>query len=453
MMTELAIPPIQLARCTYLRAVVSFFLAMLFLLASASVLRAATVTATWNPNPESDIAGYRLLYGTQSGNYTTTIDVGNVTTYVATVVGGKTYFFVVQAYDTSGLTSPNSTEVSVTVPPGPAPILTSLNPAVGAVGTPVTIIGTGFGATQGASTVTFNGVAATPTSWSATSIVVPVPTGATTGNVVVTVDGGVSSGLAFTVGLPPTVTSLSPTSGPVGTSVTITGTNFGATQGTSTVKFNGTTATPTSWSATSIAVPVPSGATTGNVVVTVGGLASNGVSFTVTVAPSITSLSPTSGPVATSVTVTGTNFGATQGTSTVKFNGTTATPTSWSTTSIVVPVPAGATTGNVVVTVGGQASNGSAFTVKPAITTLAPTSGVVGTSVTITGTTFGATQGASTVTFNGTSATPTSWSATSIVVPVPAGATTGNVVVTVSGQASNGSSFTVKPAITTLAPT
>ena len=67
--------------------------------------------------------------------------------------------------------------------------------------------------------------------------------------------------------------------------MTITGTNFGATQGTSTVTFNGTTATPTSWSATSIVVPVPAGATTGNVVVTVGGLASNGVSFTVTVPP------------------------------------------------------------------------------------------------------------------------------------------------------------------------
>src|SRR5260370_31252720 len=70
---------------------------------------------------------------------------------------------------------------------------------------------------------------------------------------------------------PPSISSLSPTSGPVGTSVTITGANFGATLGTSTVTFNGKAATPTSWSATSIVVPVPTGATTGNVVVTVGG--------------------------------------------------------------------------------------------------------------------------------------------------------------------------------------
>ena len=47
----------------------------------------------------------------------------------------------------------------------------------------------------------------------------------------------------------------------------------------------------------------------------------------------------------------------------MKFNGTAGTPTSWSATSIVVPVPSGATTGNVVVTVGGVASNGVSFSV------------------------------------------------------------------------------------------
>ena len=101
--------------------------------------------------------------------------------------------------------------------------------------------------------------------------------------------------------------------------------------------------------------------------------ASNGVgtpanqSFTLTVnlvaAPSIANLSTTSGPVGTPVTIAGTNFGAAQGTSTVTFNGTAATPTIWSPTSIVAPVPGGATTGNVVVTVGGQASNGLTFSV------------------------------------------------------------------------------------------
>ena len=93
---------------------------------------------------------------------------------------------------------------------------------------------------------------------------------------------------AGTGGSSPSITSLNPASGAVGTSVTITGANFGATQGSSTVKFNGTAGTPSSWSATSIVVPVPAGASTGNVVVTVGGVASNGVNFTVTTSGSIT---------------------------------------------------------------------------------------------------------------------------------------------------------------------
>jgi glucose/arabinose dehydrogenase/PKD repeat protein len=90
-------------------------------------------------------------------------------------------------------------------------------------------------------------------------------------------------------------------------------------------------------------------------------------------APSITSLNPTSGMVATPVTIAGANFGATPGASTVTFNGTVAAPTSWSATSVVVPVPAGATTGPVVVTVNGVASNGVTFSVTTGADTQTPT--------------------------------------------------------------------------------
>src|SRR5258707_2977321 len=243
----------------------------------------------------------------------------------------------------------------------------------------------------------------------------------------------------------PTITSLTPTSGAVGASVTIAGTNFGSSQGSGTGKFNGTTGTVTSWSESSMVATVPSGATTRNVVVNASGVNTNGKSFTVVAAPSIASLTPTSGAVGTSVTVAGSNFGTTQGSSTVKFNGTMATITSWGASSIAATVPSGASTGNVVVHASGVDSNGKSFTVvpTPSITSLSPASGTVGTSVTIAGTNFGSPQGTSTVKFNGTSATPTSWSATSIAVPVPIGATTGSVVVTVSGIASNGSTFTV----------
>jgi hypothetical protein len=168
----------------------------------------------------------------------------------------------------------------------------------------------------------------------------------------------------------PSITSVTPSSGPVGTSVTIAGSNFGSSQGSSTVTFNGTSAgTAPSWSATSITVNVPTGATTGNVVVTVGGVASSGVAFTVTTSagPNISTLDPTAGAVGTAVIISGSGFGSSQGTSTVTFNGTSAgTATNWSSTSISVKVPTGATTGPVVVTVGGVGSNGAPFTVTGA---------------------------------------------------------------------------------------
>jgi rhamnogalacturonyl hydrolase YesR len=72
-----------------------------------------------------------------------------------------------------------------------------------------------------------------------------------------------------------------------------------------------------------------------------------------------------SGTIDTVITITGTDFGAAQGTSTVAFNGVAAPVTSWSASSIVASVPGGATSGKVVVTVGGVASNGSPFTVDP----------------------------------------------------------------------------------------
>ena len=160
----------------------------------------------------------------------------------------------------------------------------------------------------------------------------------------------------------PIISSISPSSGLVGSIVTITGSNFGST---GTVTFNGVTAATNGWIATSLNATVPIGATSGGVVVTSGGLSSNPQAFTVTSIPSplITSLTPNMGPVDTVVTVAGSNFGGSIGTSTVTFNGIAASPTGWTPTSITVPVPPTATTGNVIVTVGGVASNPMTFTV------------------------------------------------------------------------------------------
>jgi IPT/TIG domain-containing protein len=166
----------------------------------------------------------------------------------------------------------------------PPPLIVGLTPPSGPVGTLVTISGSRFGSSG---TVTFNaGVDATSfLYYNSNQIGVYVPTGATTGNVVVSNAGGSSTGShVFTVTTlpPPTITSLTPNTGPVGTSVVIAGTNFGTAQNTSTVKFNGVAAPVTSWSPTSLTVTVPSTAMTGPVIVTVGGVASNSNTFTVT---------------------------------------------------------------------------------------------------------------------------------------------------------------------------
>src|ERR1044071_3482377 len=215
-----------------------------------------------------------------------------------------------------------------------APHISSLAPSAGAVGTSVTISGTAFGIATG--TVSFNGTAATVSSWSDTSIVVSVPTGATTGSVVVTANGVASNGVTFTVVPPPVVSSVSPLTGTAGTAVAISGSNFGAATGT--VKFNGTTASIASWSSTSISTSVPALTTSGGLVVTTSiGLASNSTSFTIPT-PNISNISPSTARAGTSVTISGTNFGSVAGTGT--FKGVAGSPPSWGHTQIVVAAPA-----------------------------------------------------------------------------------------------------------------
>jgi len=108
-----------------------------------------------------------------------------------------------------------------------------------------------------------------------------VPTNATSGPLTVVTPGGlITSGGSFTV--LPRVTGFSPSLGPVGTSVAITGTSFYSVNG---VTFNGVSATFTNVSATLVTTAVPFGAGTGPVAVsTPDGSGSSGTNFTVTTA-------------------------------------------------------------------------------------------------------------------------------------------------------------------------
>ena len=102
----------------------------------------------------------------------------------------------------------------------------------------------------------------------------------------------------------PTISSFTPSSGIVGTSVTISGTNFSSTLSSNTVKFNGTTASLSSGNTTQLIATVPSGASTGKITVTVGAnTATSASDFTITTPPStttwdlVTEYSNTQGPV------------------------------------------------------------------------------------------------------------------------------------------------------------
>jgi IPT/TIG domain/Laminin G domain len=229
----------------------------------------------------------------------------------------------------------------------------------------------------------------------------------------------------------PSVTGFTPTAGPVGSSVTITGSGFtGATD----VKFNDTSVGAGNYTVNSdaqITATVPSGASTGPISVTASGLTGTSSSiFTVTTTPTVSGFSPGSGWPGVSVTITGSSF---TGASAISFGGTNAGVfTVNSDTQITATVPSGANTGPISVTASGLTGTSSNdFTVvpepAPTITGFSPTSGPVGSSVTITGSAF---TGASAVSFNGTTASFTVNSDGQISATVPLGATDGPISVT-----------------------
>jgi hypothetical protein len=84
-------------------------------LAAVSSQAAQSVTLAWNPSSGPNLVGYRVREGTVSGTYTQTIDVGNNTSAtISNLASGATYYFVVSAYNTAGVESVPSNELSFT---------------------------------------------------------------------------------------------------------------------------------------------------------------------------------------------------------------------------------------------------------------------------------------------------------------------------------------------------
>ena len=416
--------------------------------------------------------GYKPGGGTVTATATLNYTPGGTTTAwtVAPDFSSFTGITGFQVSYTGGSNTGDGTFLSYAVAnaaaPAPAPTFTSITPTSGPTtgGTSVTITGTNF---TGATSVTFGGVAAASfTVNSSTQITATTPAGAAgITNVAITTPGGTATGTGVYTytAVAPTVTGISPSSGPTAgnTAVTITGTSF---TGATAVTIGGANCTGvTVVSATSITCTTPAGtAGAQNVAVTTAAGTGTGTGlYTYYAAPTVTGISPTGGPTTggTSVIITGTNF---TGATSVTIGGVAATSvTVNSATQITATTPAG-TAGAadvVVTTLGGTGTGTGLYTyyAAPTVTSISPTSGSTGggTSVTITGTNF---TGATSVTFGGTAANGvTVVNSTTITATTPAG-TAGavSVAVTTPGGTGTGTglyTYVASPSVTGISPT
>jgi hypothetical protein len=255
----------------------------------------------------------------------------------------------------------------------------------------------------------------------------------------------------------PTVTAFTPSSGPGGCVVQITGTNFTNPIVTD-VEFGNVNALDfVVKSDTEIWASAP-----GPGVVEVTNLSGSGFSATTFnaadpggCAPTADSFTPTCGPAGTDVTITGTNLMLDSSTGAVVlfspippgvFAPETTPATAPTLTSRTVDVPAGAGDGPITVaTTVDLGLTATQFDVGTCITEISPTSGAVGATVTITGVGF---QGATNVRFfNGIEAifqiVTNTETVDTITATVPFGAATGPITVVSPGGTATSADFTI----------
>ncbi|MGZ6449414.1 MAG: DUF4082 domain-containing protein, partial [Pseudobdellovibrionaceae bacterium] len=99
---------------------------LVFSIMGISISWAGQINLAWDANTQTEVVGYKVYYGTASGQYTQSLDVGNATTASVTgLTAGATYYFVVRDYSAGYASeSPSSNEVMGTVAatsPTPAP--------------------------------------------------------------------------------------------------------------------------------------------------------------------------------------------------------------------------------------------------------------------------------------------------------------------------------------------
>lgn len=97
---------------SYKNKIMNGLIVSIILFGSAPLLFADDAILSWDPSPDADIIGYKLYYGTDSGQYTESIDVGNTTSYTLSVVTPGMYYFAVTAYELDQHESSFSNEAS-----------------------------------------------------------------------------------------------------------------------------------------------------------------------------------------------------------------------------------------------------------------------------------------------------------------------------------------------------
>lgn len=311
------------------------------------------------------------------------------------------------------------------------------SPAVGAPGTSVHITGNNLGT---AVSLTFNTVPAVFYMENNNSIYATVPEGALSGPISVNnLTGGASSSSSFTVS--PRLTELTPGRGLVGTNVVVKGANL---TGTTAVYFGDVAAAFLVTSDTQLTAQVPTGATNAPVkIVTPAGTAVTTNSFLVTGAPLVSSFTPSVALRNTQIVVEGENFGTVTN---VLVNGVVASGFQVALNQILVTIPSSATSGPLTV----QNASGSYITTTnlitgpaPIVTGFSPAGASTGSQVTITGVGF---TSATTVQFNGVTASFNRTADNQITATVPASATTGPIRVFVNSTFfTTSSNFVVGP--------
>lgn len=329
--------------------------------------------------------------------------------------------------------------------------ITDFVPLAGPPGTEITIRGFGFGRQRRDVRVFLNNAAARVLRASDTEIVARLPNHATSGPLLVDIRGGgrAFSSTPFTIQYAPTVAGFTPPAAPPGAQVQITGTSFGTDVRAVQVTLAGRPVTVRSVTDRAITVELPQGSTAGPFEVRVHQLvAASAQPFMVLVPVAITGFQPRSGPPGTEVVITGAGFSPNVAHNAVTVSGVAAQVVSSTGSELRVRVPS-TRSGPIVVAV---QNNGSAttrgpfmLTQPPFIARFEPTSGPVGTTVTLHGANFGTNRALVRVSLDGRSVPVLSVSDDRVIVSIPQAAQSGlfSVEVRLQGGAASSAMFHV----------